>query len=251
MAHYNKGDIVYWISGKHEIKWGVVEDEFTDGVLVTTYTVKDYQTCNGERVQDMQFPTPWRQLPKGWTYKTKLFETGCSLARKEYDVATKFVRGDYDADKEMLRGLIIEGLIIPAYETMHFDNGHVEAEVEHGRYRLIYRHNKWTHEIAQRTFRWNELYDSYFDAEKVLANEIAECQRIANLSEYDYAVWDMYDRLNRWRTPNMTDEFIEKIKDWLMKLDHFEQYEFRGVSGGFQYRKIGNKKWLTVGVSEE
>lgn len=251
MAHYNKGDIVYWISGKREIKWGVVEDEFTDGVLVTTYTVKDWQTCNGEKIQDIQFPTPWRQLPKGWTYKTKLFETGCSLARKEYDVATKFVRGDYDADKDILRGLIIEGLIVPAYETMHFDNGHVEAEVERGRYRLVYRHNQWTHEISQRTFRWNELYDSYFDAEKVLEANIAECQRIANLSEYDYAVWDMCDRLNKRRTPNMTDEFIEKIKDWLMKLDNFEQYEFRGVSGGFQYKKIGNKKWLTVGVSEE
>ena len=246
--HYHKGDIVYWIR-QRKVMWGIVDDEFTDGVLVSRYVVKDWQTCNGVDVRDMDVPTAWRQLPKGWTYNTKLFEIGCSLSAEELELGNKFVCGYYDADKDKLRELIHAGLIVPAYETMHFDNGHVVAEVEKGRFRLLYEHRKWTHEIGQATYHWKELYATYEEADAVIKADIAECQRIANLSEYDYAVWDMNDRLEKWRTPNMTDEFIGKIRDWLLQLDNFEDYEFRGVAGGFQYKKYKNRKWLTVGVS--
>jgi hypothetical protein len=51
VKHFHKGDIVYWIrsaiDSKHKIMWGVVDDEFTDGVLVSRYVVKDYQMCDG------------------------------------------------------------------------------------------------------------------------------------------------------------------------------------------------------------
>lgn len=255
VKHFHKGDIVYWIrsaiDSKHEIMWGVVDDEFTDGVLVSRYVVKDYQTCDGVPVTEMQFPTSWKQLPKGWTYNTVLFERGVSLVGEELEVANKFIRGEYNRDKEMLKGMITEGLLVPAYETMHFDNGHVETEIEQGRFRLVYQHNKWTHEIGQMTYRWQELYDTYDEAQAVVDAEIAECRRISNLSDYEYAVWDMDDRLSKWRTPNMSDEFITEIREWLLKLDDFEDYEFRGTSGGFQYKKANNKKWLTVGISTD
>ena len=259
MAHFKKGDIVYWIcplgigdtNPKTKIRWGVVEDEFTDGVLVTIYVVKDWQTCDGIPVTKIDFPTKWKQLPKNWTYNTKLFEVGCSLNPEEYNIANKFIRGEYIGDKDILKGMIQEGLLIPAYDTMHFDNGHIESEIEHGRYRLLYRHNSWTHELSQKTLRWNELYDTWIEAEKVVEKELSEWKRISNLSDYEYAVWDMEDRLAKWRTPNMTDEFVNEIKDWLMQLSPLEDYEFRGVAGGFQYKKIKNTKWLTVGISTE
>jgi hypothetical protein len=252
--HYHKGDIVYWIRVCHDCKrivqWGIVDDEFTDGVLVTTYVIKDYQTCDGVKITDMEFPTPWKQLPNGWTYETRLFELGCDLAPEQLDLGNRFIRGEFDADKEMIRGMITEGLLVPAYDTMHFDGGHIEAEIEKGRYRLVYRHNKWTHELSQRIRRWNELYDSYDEAQDVIEQELAEWRYVSSLSDYDYAVWNLEDRLWKWRTPNMTDEFIGEIKDWLLKLKPLEEYEFRGVCGGFQYKKIGNRKWLTVGISE-
>ena len=252
---YRKGDIVYWIrvgsEGRREIRWGVVDDEFTDGVLVSRYVVKDYQTCDGVSVRDIEFPTKWKQLPKGWTWNTRLFESGCSLVGEELDLANRFIRGEFDGNKDMLRGMIAEGILVPALDTMHFDNGHVEAEVEDGRFRLVYRHNKWSHEIGQATYRWNELYSTYQVAESVIEAEVAEWQRISNLSDYDYAVWDMDDRLRKWRTPNMTDEYIAKIREWLLQLKDFEDYEFRGVAGGFQYKKAKNQKWLTVGISTD
>ena len=49
----------------------------------------------------------------------------------------------------------------------------------------------------------------------------------------------------------MSDEFIAEIREWLLKLDDFQDYEFRGTSGGFQYKKANNKKWLTVGISTD
>lgn len=253
VKHFHKGDIVYWISSridcKHKIMWGVVDDEFTDGVLVSRYVVKDYQTCDGVPVTEMKFPTEWRQLPKGWTYNTRLFETGVLLKGEELDVCTKFIRKKYDRDKDMLKGMIADGLLVPAYDTMHFDGGHVTAEVEKGRFRLLYKWREWTHEVGQMMRQWYELYDTYDEAQAVVDAEIEECKRISNLSDYDYAVWDMDDRLEKWRTPNMTDEFIGKIRDWLLQLDDFENCEFRGTSGGFQYKKQKNRKWLTVGVS--
>lgn len=253
--HYHKGDIVYWIysniNSKHKIMWGVVEDEFADGVLVSRYVVKDYQTCDGVPVTEMDFPTPWRQLPKGWTYNTRLFECGHSLTAEEFEKGNKFIRGEFDTDKDALRALIESGLLVPAYDTMHFDYGHVTAEVEKGRFRLRYEWQKWSHEIAQSVRHWRELYDTYEEAMKVVEDEIAECQYISNLSDYDYAVWNMNDRLEKWRTPNMTDEFIEEVRQWLLQLKDFEEYEFRGVCNGFQYKKWNNKKWLTVGISVE
>ena len=99
--------------------------------------------------------------------------------------------------------------------------------------------------------QWYELYDTYDEAQAVVDAEIEECKRISNLSDYDYAVWDMDDRLEKWRTPNMTDEFINEIREWLLKLDDFENLEFRGECGGFQYKKANNKKWLTVGISTD
>lgn len=252
--HFCKGDIVYWIRpcgvGQRNIEWGIVEDEFTDGVLVTSYTFKDWQTCNGLPIKDIQFPTSWKQLPKDWTYKTPLFELGTFLSEEELDIGNHFVRGEYNRDKEKLKGMITEGLLVPYFNTTYFDGGHVEVEIEKGRYRLVYQYNKWSHEIGQRMFRWNELYETYLEAEKVIKQELDEWHYVSSLSDYDYAVWDLEDRLSKWRTPNMTDEFVNDIREWLMKLDHLEEYEFRGVSGGFQYKKISNKKWLTVGISK-
>ena len=49
----------------------------------------------------------------------------------------------------------------------------------------------------------------------------------------------------------MSDEYIQKIKDWLMASPDFYDFDFRGTTEGFQYKESKNKKWLTVGITME
>lgn len=251
MKHYKTGDIVYWVrmnsNYKRYIDWGIVTEEFTDGVWVDKYCIKDHHTVDGVCITDMHFPTEWKQLPKNWSYDTQMYVSGSTFTEDEIE-ELKYLN---TKDKDKIKVLIVKGLLIPASESMAYDYGHVEAEIEHGRYRLNYKHQQWSHKSTGGVFHWDELYESYDDAQAEIDRIKAENDRIAAMSDEEYQVWDLDDRLEKWRTPDMSDEYIQKIKDWLMASPEFYDFDFRGTTEGFQYKKSKNKKWLTVGITME
>lgn len=75
---FEKGDIVYWChsdgNGRYSIKNGMVDEQFSDAVVIDYLTLRERRLVNGIPIDEFDSQTKYKKLPKGWTYNTRLFE---------------------------------------------------------------------------------------------------------------------------------------------------------------------------------
>ena len=67
------------------------------------------------------------------------------------------------------------------------------------------------------------------------------------MSEYDWAVKDIDESLNRWAgIYGVSDEIKSKYRKWLLNLDDIENVETRIYSKCIQWKYFENKLWLNI-----
>ena len=76
---------------------------------------------------------------------------------------------------------------------------------------------------------------------------MAALERMANMSEYDWAVELIEQTLNQWKTfQNATDEEVNGYRTWLLSMKNVEDIETRMSLGNIQWKYLKNKKWNNI-----
>lgn len=69
------GTVVFFVGGsigKRRVDFGTIDFHYPGAVSLALYDVPRKRAIDGVPIDQMQFPTPFKKLPKNWTYDTEL-----------------------------------------------------------------------------------------------------------------------------------------------------------------------------------
>lgn len=239
---FNNGDIVYWCSRntiKYKVSYGMVYEQFSDAVVIDYLAPRERRIINGIPIDKFENETKYKKLPKGWTYNTKLYEL-------TYDVLTddekNFVFDIKNPD--CIKEAYNKGYLVKDSTKFH---GVIDAEITKGGYRIVLKYPMWEHHIDHTYVRPDKVYFTYEEAEKEVNDNIAEFNRQANLSDYDWSVEQIDKTINRWKFYyDASDKEAEEYHNWFVNMKNVEDIETRFFNGCIQWRYWENKKWNNV-----
>lgn len=241
---FKKGQVVYFVrqhrsSYEKYVWYGTVADIFSGEVDVTLYHHKENRLIDGVPYNDVPNVSKWHKLPKGWSYDTVLFEL-------DYEPYDKDAFKGYITKPKDIKLAIEKGYLVPMSEIDQTDI-YTEIDKNHG-WRLIKQARDWTrYEPSSLTIEKFNLYTTYKEAQAVIDAEVAEFERQAALSDYEWSLEQIDKNLNKavkfgYITETKRDEFKQR----LINTGEIEDIETRVFSGHIQYKKWKNKKWLTM-----
>ena len=93
------------------------------------------------------------------------------------------------------------------------------------------------------------MHRSYQDAVNEMRTEEAELERQANLSDEAWSKEQIEKDLTKYRlTHGISEEEIEKCREYLFSIPNIEDVVTRVVTEGLQWKYDRRKKWMTVVV---
>lgn len=229
------------------VDFGIVEEHYPSSICLIKLEPADRRTINGVRYSDFTTPTRWAKLPKGWSYDTKLFEEGI-------DETVPDGRSVDLKDPQAILDAYENGTLV---RTQDFDHSHIV--VQHGdgsqdsikgTYRLIRDHKVYSCIPAYESIAWREVYRTYAEAETVVQAHEAEVKRVAALSDYDWAVEQIWGTINRWAhfSPEERDVKKQCYFAWLMEQGNPEEIETRIFGDAIQWKKWKKGHWMNIAL---
>lgn len=237
-----KGDVVYFLgtNRQHEktIKFGIVEEHYTNEICLQLYDVCERRMIDGLPVEQIDFPTKWKKLPKGWTWNTELFK----MSSRPFPSGAEGLKINNPAD--ILKG-IEQGLYV---KVQSLDYGHFETIIDKEKgWRIERRYSNEEYNCPYLSIRFHDVYRTYEQAQAVLDEEMAELKRQSELSEYDWTVEKIDDKLDFWAyANNISDEEKQRYRDWIFSLDRVEDVEVRMFGNNIQWKYWKNSRWMNI-----
>lgn len=241
--------LVYWIGigymGKREVRYGLVNTIWHDGVGVDLLCLVNKDTINGIPIHEISFPTKPKKLPKGWSYDTDLVNRGSEWTDDEKE----FIKAHSTVTPENIKLLMDKGYMVRRHDEPYY-YGHIDTSIDKGEYVIKYCYDSSTaYKSSTSMFvQWNELYDSYDECIAAIKAIEAENKRISELSDYDYNVEIVDKKLDILKGLGWDDESCEKVRNNLIDMKDFENFEFRISCGALQFKHWKNKRWMSVDV---
>jgi len=243
---FNIGDVVYWIDRKRgqwqpKIRFGTILEVYPGSVVLQLYEVPTTVTVEGIRAKDFKTPTKWRKLPNGWTYNTELLEFGIDLTVIPMSCRAKV----FDIkNKSCLEEFIREGGLIPVQEN---DHSSFRTEITKEGWRIVRDYFGVKEPLTTISLCWNEFYSSYEEADAVMQADLAELNRIANLSDYDWSVEQIDKALEKLRViMQYPEDRIRACREFLLSQDKVEDIDVRVSMKGLEWKYDRNRRWNTV-----
>ena len=175
---FKRGDIVYWChrSG-HEfsVHWGMVDEQFSDAVIVDYLVPRERRLVNGIPIDKFESEYRYKKLPKGWTYKTRLFNiTHEPLGEKESEFKLKI------DNPQSIKEAYEMGYLVKDSTIFH---GRIEEDITKEGFRIIKKYDYRDHHIDHVSIVSPELYFKYDEAKKVVDENIAEFMHKCGICE--------------------------------------------------------------------
>jgi hypothetical protein len=251
-CNIKEGQIVFFLErsnmSPHDfyIGYGVVDFYSCTDVCVDWLGLKDNRivvTLDGKRTPFAEFKndTEYRKLPKGWTYNTKLYDI-------EYDESDKEIKNKIISLKgidKQVRTAYDCGILVKKTLT---DYEGIDATVDKDGYKLSRKLPMWVQHRTGGTYRYNELFATFDEAQEALDAYKAEQTRIANLSDREWVLEDVHKTVNRHKNIyHESDEYYEKVLDFFEnRCDNIEDVEIRIYGGVIQWKYYNRKKWNSL-----
>ena len=231
------------------VGWGVVDEIYSDGYALAIYELVDARMVDGVPIAEYEFNQKRKKLPKGWSYDTELFKiTTDPKWEKVFVDITARSKDITIKDPENLKHLIDIGVLVrPSSQDSVME---VEADINKDGWTVVSAHRYWKHRQSDyEILPCHKLYGSYDEAKAVVDAYVAELNRQAELSDYDWAVEQIDKALDKWHgIYGASEDECKAIRNFLLKQDKVEDIDVRIVSAGFQWKYEKNKKWMTVEV---
>ena len=94
-----------------------------------------------------------------------------------------------------------------------------------------------------------QCYATWKEAQAELDAILEENQRQASLTDYEWSVEQMDEKLNRWAyIYSIAPEAKKQVRDRLLALDNFEDVCLRISGGGLEWKYDRNKRWIRIEV---
>lgn len=254
--NFAKGQVVFYFSPPHHWWWGKVADTYSDGYLIEHYEIRDCRMIDGIPILEYPFGERVKKLPKGWTYNTELYHV---TQDPKWDGLKKNAVVEWKP--EVLEHLIDIGLLVkPSTQDSTLQVG---VDFGKGTYRIVSKHRDFSYDegfhsdTVSRRLQHSEyvcvthsdVYATWEEVQKIIQDYYEESKRIANLSDYEYALEEMENVLGRWeKVYHASAEEIQRVRNFLLDRpkEEFEKLDIRLCSGCVQYKKSNNKKWISV-----
>ena len=240
------GSIVYYVTHKYDVSFGIVIAHFAGEVMLQKYDVNSPRIINGIPEKEFETPSRWQKLPKGWTYNTKLL----NIEYEKFD----YIQGVYHEKKlimnnpDNIKKLIDDGILIKVNDKDYcwFET---EIDTKNG-WRVIRKYDYRNYHPSTVTVRFDKVYSTYAEAKKIIDDIRAEWKRQAALSDREWSIEQIDKTLNHWQQVyRVSDEQKQKCRDWIMELNDIEDVEIRLSQGYIQWKYLKNKKWSTIELS--
>lgn len=241
---FNKGDLVYWCHRKgHEysVEYGLVDEQFSDAVIIDYIVPRERRIIDGVPLDEFKSEERYRKLPKGWTYNTKLFELTTEVLGEE---EKEFLKNCKISDSKRMKEAYNKGYLVKKSKIF---GGNIEAEVTNKGFRVVKKWPMFVQYITYVSIRPDKVYFTYEEAKKEVDDNIAEFNRQAELSEYDWCVEQIDKTLSRFKFyKGLSDEEINQYREWILGLDNIENIETRISGGEIQWRYLNKKRWCNI-----
>lgn len=244
-----QGDIVYWCGrdrfGKPQVKWGMVDEQFSDAVCIDFLDRKENRYIDGIPIYEYylnQSTYKYKKLPKGWTWNTKLYE----VETREIPEEEELLKNARIDDPVAIKKLYDAGLLVKC-ETKF--RGTIHTNIEKGKgYKVVLEYPLWEKFQEERTsVRPDKVYSTYKEAQDEVDAINAEFLRQSQLSDYDWAVEEIDKTLDHWMiATGSTPEERNKYREWILAMDHVEDIETRVSMGYIQWKYYDKKKWNDI-----
>jgi len=237
------GSIVYFLKNKKGsaekyISFGTVIEHYCSEIAIQLYEPIDRRTINGIQVKDFETPTPWKKLPKNWSWDTVLFQV-----ERIIPSGMKDIRFDIK-DKDCIMELINYHLLVKPSENDHA-NFRSEVDSKLG-WRIVREYdNEWYSDYICVPFY--DVYNTYEEAHEELDAILEENQRQAALTDLEWSIEKIDDNLNKWAyLYSITPEAKKQVRDRLMGLDNLEDVVTRVAGGYIEWKYDSNRRWMRI-----
>ena len=241
MPEYQIGDVAYYVKRRGHIwsvEYGIVAETFLNTLALQLLEVADTTLINGIPKKEFETPSRWTKLPKGWNVETKLFEIHHAPMPDELkELSFK--------NKEDILKAYEEGYLVKVSDN---DHSKIQEEINKDLgWRIIRSYYNVTHKPDLISLWYKDVYKTYNEAFEVVTKHELALKQQSEMSEYDWAVKDIDETLNRWAgIYGVSDEIKSKYRKWLLNLDDIENVETRIYSKCIQWKYFENKRWLNI-----
>lgn len=240
---FKVGDIVYWChhstNTDYSVSYGMVDEQFSDAVVIDYLALRERRRVDGIPIDEFHSEQRYRKLPKGWTYNTELFE----LTWDDFTPEEKEFKLDI-TDPNSIKSAYNQGFLVKDSTIFH---GIIEADITKEGFRIVKKYPYYMRHIDHISVRPDKVYFTYEEAKKEVDENIAEFQRQASLSDYDWSVEQIDKTLARWKFLNdASSETVEKYRSWLIGMKDVEYIETRIFGGDLQWKYWKNKRWNNI-----
>ena len=241
---FNKEDLVYWCHKKaHEysVQYGLVDEQFSDAVIIDYIVPRERRIIDGIPLDEFKSEERYRKLPKGWSYDTKLFEVTHEVLDEEEN---EFLRNCKITDSKGIKEVYNKGYLVKKNKIF---GGNIETEITKQGFRVVKKWPMYVPYITHVSIRPDKVYFTYEEAKKEVDDNVAEFNRQAELSEYDWCVEQIDKTLSRFKFyKGLSDEEINQYREWILGLDNIENIETRISGGEIQWRYLNKKRWCNI-----
>ena len=239
---FKQGDIVYWCHQEghiYSVHYGMIDEQFSDAVCIDYIVPRERRLIDGIPINEFESEQRYRKLPKGWSWNTELFElTYEPLTEEEITFKIDIT------NPETLKIAYEKGYLVKDSTIFH---GQIEDEITKDGYRIVKKYPIDLHHIDHTSVRPDKVYFTYEEAKKEVEDNIAEFNRQANLSDYDWSVEQIDKTLGFWKhLSGSTDNEVKHYRDWLLAMDNVEDIEVRLFGGNVQWKYWKNKRWMNI-----
>lgn len=235
------GSIVYFIKRKGyamTVDFGTVEEHYTNEVCVQMYMFKDTRLIDGVPASQVETPTKWQKLPKGWTYSSDLLKLSYEM------LPETIVTLSYKKPDDMLKA-IEEGIFVKVQDRDQcvFD---VEIDKDKG-WRIIRKYYSTSQEPAYGSFLPNEIFASYAEAMEFIDQYEEELRRQAEMSDLEWSIEQIDKNIDKYaHIQGLSPEKKAGLRERIMGFDRLEEVETRVYGSELQWKYVKNLKWKSI-----
>lgn len=186
--------VVYWChnhgNGVYDVRYGIVCEQWFDKVVVNFLEPRERRRVNGIPIMEFEGEQRRKKLPKGWNYNTMLYEiTYDELSPEEKEFCLD-IRNPSSIKEAYSKGYIVE--------RSKIFHGEIDISITKEGYKVIVRSCKVQCPPCRVAIEPYRLYFTFDEAQNEVSENMAEFERQADLSDYDWSVEQIDEVLGGW-----------------------------------------------------
>lgn len=242
------GTVVFFVdymSGVHGIErfinFGTIEHHYPGAVNIALYDAPKRRAIDGVPIDEMEFPTPFKKLPKSWTYNTELYKV--TYIPLPPDVIEEAKHLSMRKAEDIKRAIEI-GCLVNRWDIDYRD---IESNISKGDgWQIVMKSNTSTEPLRNITKATYEIYQTYEEAEEAILEEIRQLQIESDMSDEEWSIYQIDRTLSKISMP---ENIREKYRDFILSLDKIEDVAIRLSGGAIQWKYDKNKKWNNIVIN--